>query len=41
MFGLNPFFGSREAESISIEQAIELKLISAEYLEVWWRSSLW
>ena len=33
--------GGGEAESISIEQAIELKLISAEYLEVWWRSSLW
>ena len=28
-------------ESISIKQAIKKKLISAEYLEVWWRSSLW
>ena len=34
--------GGGEAESISIEQAIELKLISADYLEAWWRSSrLW
>ena len=28
-------------ESISIKQAIKKKLISAEYLEAWWRSSLW
>ena len=26
-------------ESISIKQAIKKKLISAEYLEAWWRSS--
>ena len=34
--------GGGEAKSISIKQAIEKKLISAEYLEAWWRSSrLW
>ena len=34
--------GGGEAKSISIKQAIKKKLISAEYLEAWWRSScLW
>ena len=31
--------GGGEAKSISIKQAIKKKLISAEYLEAWWRSS--
>ena len=34
--------GGGEAKSISIKQAIKKKLISAEYLEAWWRSTcLW